>query len=275
MKGTVLKVWIFLLVAALFVGGCASTVRLVQPGPWQVVLTERQADVLADLNAKDAPSALAISPSGSWGTAWGQRSEDAAREVALRNCRQHLREGWGDCLLYAVNGDRVAPDVVDVSTVNQRYRELDLASADAFFDRSDVSFASDGTEAFAQFARIRENSNALAAMQRNTDLEEQLTGSSLVERSGQVVWLGESEATIRTRAQSGILEEGFRNWRITDAGLLCLNFGQYVSTGRQIGMKCIVLRRIGNGEFEFQWAANGIQRRGIVVSGDARYTQFR
>lgn len=255
--------------------GCATTPISVNPGPWSVQLTEGQTTALAELADRSSHTAFAISPSGNWGRSSDQATPEAARQIALRNCQRFSQEGRGNCLVYSVDGVRVAPDVVDITIMQEDYRALSFRSASTYFGRNTVSYSSDGSAAFAQFGQLLENGDLLAGMRRNTALEEALTDSSLVERDGQVVWLGERRAGIRTPARNDPIEEEYLGWRITDAGLLCLVSGRFPNTGREIDIKCIVIRELGNGNFTTQWAQNRIRRSGIVVDGDARYSQAR
>jgi len=270
---------LFILLTFALLAGCNTTTSSqtpVPPGPVEVSLTPGQARAFAEITAENRPhAAFAIQPGGTiWGRAWTENDAERAQANALRWCAERVSVGSANCILYAVDGRRVAPERVEPVPVRQKYEALDMASAAAFFPRNPVAFAADRAGAAAQFQRIEANSNALATMSRNTALEAALTGSSLVERSGQVFWLGSDGAQVLSKARSGVLSRTYRDWYITETGLLCLNFGTW-DTGMDAGMLCLVLVSLGDGRFGSEWASGGGRKQGIVLRGDARFTQVR
>lgn len=56
----------------------------------------------------DAPNkAFAVAPSGEYGVAFGQPSQQQAEQEALRECRNFLQPGSLDCTIYDINGSIV------------------------------------------------------------------------------------------------------------------------------------------------------------------------
>lgn len=244
-------------------------------GPWQVQLTKKQAKALAEVQRKVTPNAFAVSPDGAWGRAWGQSSRDEALAVAMHFCRRALKPGKRDCIAYAVNGEVVAPAVVDAKVVTKVYKPVDGRKAAAFFGLSGVNFAGNRPAALAQLEQVQAGNTALRS---DPILSAALSRSSftLAGAKGFALKLGKDTVEQHVQTNRAVLVISFTGWTATKEGLVCLFDGKWTSTGKLVGTKCLVLDHIVNGKARFSWESSlGTVRNGQLVAGDATRSAAR
>lgn len=262
--------------ALLALGACASGPTFPVGDVWEVTLSVEQAEKFAELSGEEAHTAFAVSPDGIWGRATGRRSAQEASQAALAFCAQHTRLNASQCILYSVDGARVAPASVTTTPVTARYEAVSPSSAQAFFPTVAVTHTGDVSAQRAFYAQLQSDPNALATAPRDAELRAALIRSSIVATSARmVIWLDEAGAEIHNMGSNGRLERIYQDWHVTADGLMCLNRGQWASTGRSVGMTCIEIREIASGEVEAAWAGNGADITGVIVRGDARFSTSR
>ncbi len=264
------------LVLALHVGLLAPLPAAAES--WQVSLTRQQERGLAEALAARTPNAFAVSPDGPWGWAYGYGSLEAATARALGNCRQHLRAGRRDCIVYAQNGRVVAPAVVETRRVQAVYAPVNGRTAPSVFGLADVSFQGNRAAAEAQLAALQADPSLRGRLRSDPALRRALTGRSLVsdQRNGFAIWFDGTGGEQHSKANSGILEMGFREWVATPEGLVCMFDSAWIGTGKPAGTRCLILASINRGAVRFAWdgSANAL-RNANLVAGDARLGAVR
>lgn len=230
---------------------------------WTVALTKKQAKALGEISGKSSHVAFAISPDGSWGRSWGKPSAAIARESALSFCRAYLSRGKRDCLIYMVNGKRVAPAVVNTRPVAEVYKPLNGRRAASVFGRSDFNFTGNLAAARAQLAAGMADPGAL---RQDDGLRAKLAGRTLMNTSskGWAVWLGKQRAAHLAQANSGVLTTEYESWRVTSDGLLCMR-------GASVKTRCILLGPAKAGALKIYWSFTPkAGRKAQLIAGDAR-----
>ncbi|MGB7316803.1 MAG: hypothetical protein WBC85_02450 [Planktotalea sp.] len=239
---------------------------------WKVTLTAEQNQKFQEMKNKPARSVFALSPDSAWGRTWGYKSLDDAKERALAFCRENLRRGHRDCLVFAVDGKVVAKPVVPTKVVQNLYKPVNGRKAAAFFGVKGISFQGNPSAAKAQWDALQRDPNKIASFTVNKSLGRQLLGTSLVtdKKPSFSVALSKFGARQALQADSGVLAINYPDWSVTNEGLLCMSGGAWESTGKQVGTKCLILESIDNGLVRFDWASrNSSFRKGAIVAGDA------
>ncbi|SMX43217.1 hypothetical protein [Actibacterium lipolyticum] len=235
--------------------------------PWTVTLNNEQTKVLSELGARSGITALAISPDGAWGTAWGWNTMAKSTAQALSNCREHVKMGKRDCVVYASNGKRILPDTIDIKRVQQRYKAINGKKAASFFGLAPIEFTGSRNEALQEFEFTKSDGQAWRTIPKSRALKRQLTGRGLVSagKDGWAIFLTEDHAF----HDSKVGRSKFEQWAISENGLLCMFFGKY-ENGKSRSTACMVIDEISRGEMRYNWAANGDNRarRGFIVAGD-------
>lgn len=235
--------------------------------PWTVTLNKEQTGVLSELGARPGGTALAISPDGAWGTAWGMSTKAKSTARALANCREHVRKGQRDCVVYAVNGERSLPDTIDIKRIQQRYKAIDGKKAASFFGLVPIEFTGSRNAALKEFEFTNSDGQAWRTIPKSRALKRQLTGRGLVGvgKGGWAIFLTENHAYHDTK----VGRTTFEQWAISENGLLCMFLGKY-ENGISRSTACMIVHEVSRGEMRYNWAANGRNRarRGFVVAGD-------
>ena len=246
-------------------------------GTWTVTLSAKHARKLAELEGKPGVTALAISPDGPWGYAWRQEGHAAAEARALANCRAFLKPGRRDCILYAVNGRRVAPEVVETRKVSKVYRPVDARKAAAVLGLVGGSFQGNPAAALSDLERLVADPGHRRRLTPDARLTGLLRGNSfgLDKSRGTVIAFHGDGGGQHSKAQSGILKLHFPSWIATGDGLVCM-FDSYWDNGNAMGTRCLVIDHIQDGKARFRWGADpNTGRKGLLILGDARYGAAR
>lgn len=258
------------------IAGAAPAVSA-QDGSWTVKLTGNQAKGLAVAQADRPNWAFAISPDGAWGWAAGRGSVAVAEADALQFCRERLRAGRRDCLVYAANGKVVAPATVATRTIRAVYAPVYGQKAAAFFGVSPVSFKADVPAAAALLARIEENPGLIASLTPDRALMGQLTGRSLttVRSRGFSFYLGQGTARVTSQGRGGLLVVNLPGWVATREGVLCAPSGRW-SSGKPTGHRCMLLHAMSGGRVDMAWGFTPTKiQKGLVIAGDGGLAAVR
>lgn len=237
---------------------------------WTVTLTKKQAKALDEMTAPRKHAAFAISPDGPWGRSWGKRSAAAAQESALAYCRAHLSRKKRDCLVYIVDGKRVAPASVKTRVVTQVYKPLNGRQAASILGRSNFNFSGNLAAARAQLEGGMARPEALP---QDASLRAALVGRTLMNTSskGWALWLGKDRAEFLSQTKSSTLATRYQSWRVTSDGLLCLRGGVWRSNGKPAGTRCILLGPAKGGALNIYWSSTpSTGRKAQLIAGDAR-----
>jgi hypothetical protein len=244
---------------------------------WTVELSKKQERALAELRGKQKVTALAISPDGAWGNAWGKVNEAEARAFVLGHCRAHLRRGKRDCFVYMVNGKVVAPKQVQTRKVSQVYKPGNGKLAPQVIGRVNAQFQGDRASAEEDFARLQAHQGAGIPLNSDRDLARILRQNSLMStsKSGFAIYFDRFGGGGFFTSNSGGLTTFFDDWRATQSGLVCW-FGARYDTGKQIGTQCLYIDQISKGAVAFSWASSAkTRRKGQIIAGDARLGAVR
>ena len=242
---------------------------------WKVVLTSKQAQKAAELKSEKAHTAFALSPDGPWGRAWGKNSAQAAQDIALQFCRDHLKKGRRDCFVYAVNNKVVAPSVIKTKKITAIYKPLNSRTAAAFFGRVALNYSAPLAAAKGRIEAAAANPNNLKS---DAALKKALTGRTLMSTGGRswAIWLGPKGAEQHVNANSGVLSIRFDAWRVSPDGVLCMMGGRWTTTGKPVGTKCLILGDMKQGVGGLYWAASVNTKRAVqLIAGDARRTHVK
>ncbi|MEL6452860.1 MAG: hypothetical protein AAFQ19_16525 [Pseudomonadota bacterium] len=242
---------------------------------WTVALTDKQAQALAEIAGEREVSAFAISPDGAWGRSWGYANKSLAGDWALAYCRAELRPRRRDCILYELDGARVAPATVAVPTVREVYKPLNGRKAAAVIGRVDYDFAGNKAAALAQLA----SGPARAAdLRGDPALRQALVGRSIMATSAKAFAhvFEETRAAFWVPSNSGILMQSYDSWAVTAEGLVCMFNGRYASTGKPVATRCMILNKISNGLVDLSWSGSpNATRKGQLIAGDVRRAAVR
>ncbi|MEP3846254.1 MAG: hypothetical protein ABJM43_13035 [Paracoccaceae bacterium] len=230
-------------------------------------MNKEQTEVLSELGAKPRITVLAISPDGPWGKAWGMKTKAASTARALKSCREHVRKGERDCVVYAVNGKQTLPGTIDIKRIQQRYKAVHGQKAASFFGLAAIEFTGSRDAALKELEFTKSDGQAWRTIPKSRALKRQLTGQGLVSvgKDGWAIFLTEDHAYHDTKVGRGTFEQ----WAISENGLLCMFFGKY-ENGKLRSNACMVIDKISRGEMRYNWGPNGKNRarRGFVVAGD-------
>ncbi len=243
---------------------------------WQVSLTKKQGRAAAQIAQQKQPTVMAISPDGAWGNSWGTQTLDQGKARAIQYCRQNLKPGQRDCMVYAVNGKPVLPAVVSTKRVSKVYKPLSARSAAAFFGLAAVNFRGNPELALADYQALK--ANPAHALRGDSRLQAVLKGKSLMHARKSPEFAIALEARggeQHARGNSGVIWMRFDRWVATRDGLLCL-YNRVWSTGKQAGTECYIINQIANGKVSGAWASKPRTNRPLlVIAGDARYGNAR
>ena len=215
---------------------------------------------------------MAISPDSAWGRTWDYVSLEEAKTNALGFCRENLRRGQRDCVIFSIDGKVAVTPVIQTKVVSQVYKPVHGKKAAAFFGLRAVNFQGNRANATAQWKAIKANPNALNNMPANADLARQLLGSSIALNSagGFSIAFTRYGARQGSKANRGALYENYANWTITQDGLLCMWQGYWESSGKSLGTKCLIIESIKAGKISFAWGnSQRTLRKGLIIAGDA------
>ncbi|MCT4557906.1 MAG: hypothetical protein N4A61_07580 [Pelagimonas sp.] len=262
----------------IFAIGVVSQAKMVSAqGGWTVTLTKKQNKGLAEYQASPNPKAFAISPDGPWGFWYGADTTEESAKRALGACRQHLRRGKRDCILYARNDKVVTGQQVQTRKVTKVYKPVDGKLAPQVFGLINASFQGDRASAMQEYARLQQQNYSAKALKSDPALSKLLTAGSVV-ADAKRAWMfmfykrgGEQ----RSVGKNAILQTYFDSWVSTKSGLVC-TFGEHWDTGKGIGTRCIVIDQIANGKIKYIWADQGRPvRKANLIAGDARWGAVR
>jgi hypothetical protein len=237
---------------------------------WTVQMTSRQAKALAELAQHDDFTAFAISPDGAWGRAWGVNTAENAAARAMNYCQAELRPGKRDCILYAVAGRRIMPEIVQTRKVSKVYKPLNGRVAAEVFGR--VAFDFQGDSAVAQ-AQYNSGPKRRGDLPEDAVLRAILLNRSLmsVKSKGFATTFEADIAEQSAQGQSGMLKAVFSSWAVTSDGLVCM-FDGYWSTGKPIGTRCLILNSAAKGAVDMSWAFRPLTSQKMqLIAGDARF----
>lgn len=257
-----------------------------QPTPsyaeaWKVELTKKQKRRFEEISGKKPNTAFAISPDGIWGRSWGKDSAELAVSSALSFCRQHLKPGKRDCVLYSVNQKLQIENEVDVEveTVKEVFETGDPDSARRFFGTAVRTMRFDYERATTILKGLKDDPNFLNALIRDTKLEEFLRNRSLIglKKAGSTFWFGQEGGERHIKGRKGLQIRHFKEWIATPEGLVCMLESFVPATGKKLGTDCIAIDTIIDGEVEFALASETTKklRKAYLVNGDARFSATR
>lgn len=244
---------------------------------WTVQLTRSQAKNFAETQAAAKSNwAFAISPDGGWGRSWEYATAEGARTRAMQECRLRLRKDKRDCALFAENGKRLMPAVIETRRVSKVYKPVNGRSAAAVIGLAPMSFRGNPQAAKAQVAAINEGSLNVANLPGDRALMTMLRDRSLATTSGfeSVVYFGRPQAQRLIESNSGLLSIRFTGWRATREGAVCMENGRW-ATGKPFGNFCLVIHAIDNGRITFSWGDSNASRSAYLIAGDARFAHVR
>jgi len=242
---------------------------------WTVALTKKQAKALAELASEPDVTAFAISPDGAWGRSWGVNNAENAGARALNFCQGELRPGKRDCILYAVAGKRVAPQVVETRKVSKVYRPVNGRQAAALFGRVDFDFQGNVGAAKAQIATSPQSP---ADLREDKALRSVLKNRSIMspKPKGYAVIFEDVYAEQIAMANSGVLKTYFDSWTVTAEGLVCMFGGRWASSGKSRGTVCLVLHDATDGAVTMAWGTKpGARQKMQLIAGDVRFATAR
>ncbi len=240
---------------------------------WNVQLSAKQAKAWAEIKTHKRHTAFAISPDGAWGRTWDFKDAKLAKTRAIQFCRNHVRVGKRDCILYSADGKVLVSGAVQTTKITKLYKPVSGRKAAKFFGLVGMSFQGDPAAARAQHEQVKASSGSIAALRGDGALKQKLTGSSIasIAENGFALHMGKSVVRQAIAANSGLIEADYSDWMITKEGLLCMKNGRFY-TGKPIGTNCIILHQIANGKLKFAWAnGSGSPRNGYIIAGNATY----
>lgn len=239
---------------------------------WKVELTKVQARKLPEVMEDAHHSAFAISPSGPWGSAWGYSTEKAAELAAIQRCRERLKVGKRDCIIYVVNGNIVAKTAVLVDKIRAVYKpNLHRKRAVAFFGVSNITFQGDREAALLQLKEVKSGVDISLKYGRDSYVESLVKNKSfMMNAGGQAIWFNDGWGERHSRASTRILELRIPQWMATKEGLICMYGTHYKSTNKPIGTQCIIINNIEKGIVDFSWSWDvNAKRRAHLIAGNA------
>ena len=239
---------------------------------WQVTLTAEQSKKFIETKSKRNHTVMAISPDSAWGRTWEYRSLEEAKTNALGFCRENLRKGHRDCMIFSVNGKVVLGPVAKTKVVSKVYKPVSGKKAAAHFGLRAINFQGNRAGAIAQWNAVEANPNAVNSLPVNKALGQQLLGSSIALNSvrGFAIALTPYGARHALKTDGGALFANYSNWTITPDGLFCMTNGHWESTGKALGPNCMIIDSIKSGQVRFSWAGSITQsREGLIIAGDA------
>lgn len=251
-----------------------SLPQIATAGSWTVELTRKQARKLAELNDAQRNTAMAVSQKGAWGRARNWASEQQASDWAMQNCRAYLKPGQPDCILYAVNGQRVAPATVQLKKVSQVYKPVNGRKAAAFHGLRPLNLSGNRPAAENLLKQIDAETRDAARLPRDTGLEAKLRNNSLAadDTRGFAIWLGADRVETWIKTQRGEnLKIRWKSWLATPEGLVCMIDGHYLSSGKRVGDNCLFIESASGGRMVFSWLNSPAKKRkGLIIAADAR-----
>ncbi len=266
-----------LFVMGLFLAGFGPGITKATAQDWVVALTAKHAKQLNKLKGQKRHTAIAISPDGAWGTAYGKISAKVAGNMALGYCQQHLKPGRRDCLIYAVDSKVVVSSVVKTKVVSAVYKPVNGVAAAKFFGRVGGRFTGNRARASEDLQRLTQDPAYRARLVSDPVFESLLTNKSFMslDRKAFAIWLSPTYGEQHMSVNSGIMYNYFPDWLATKDGLICF-FDAVWDTGKPLGTRCIIVDEISNGLIRFSWGASPkTVRKAKIIAGDARFGAAR
>ncbi|WP_294227680.1 DUF4189 domain-containing protein [uncultured Shimia sp.] len=240
-------------------------------------MTAKQAAAYEEQKSQKGTKAFAISPDGAWGYTYGKNSAKDAQAQALAYCREHMRKKQRDCMVYSLNGKRVAPAVVQTKKVTTIYKPLKAKDAAKVFGFAPGTFTGNKAAAKAEYNALKKGAVTKATLPRDAALEALLTNRSLMTKGNSpfLLWFQKSGGEQHGKGRGGALLSHFDSWRATPNGLMCM-FDSYWDSGKAMGTRCLYIDSLKNGEARVAWIhISGGQQKAQLLQGDARYAAVR
>lgn len=241
--------------------------------PWTIKLTAKQERALSEMPQKKAHAAFAASPGGQWGRSWGKSSAAAAERAALEYCQEHLRVGKPGCAVIYSKGRMASQGRVDVPRVSEVYKAINGSKAAQFYGMLGQSFQGNVARAQAQYKMTRSDGQAWRKIPKSRAMERALTGAGLVNagQNGWAVYLDGDRAIHYASPKRGkVLKSVFKEWAISEDGLLCMFFGAHAS-GKKRSTTCMIIASMQQGVIRYNWAhakSMANMRKGFIVAGN-------
>jgi hypothetical protein len=139
-----------------------------------------------------------------------------------------------------------------------------------------INFQGNLAVAKSEYEKLLEDAEALATMKEDLKLRGLLENASFIRNNKFAIFLGQEETGRRYRANSGYLETRARGWKILNSGLLCWFGETWVSTGKPLGVRCLLIAEVDNGIATLMWPHDARRSwTSPVLNGDARRSSVR